>query len=604
MREIFFCPNCMEKISEGDLKCPFCGKDTHISAEPHHLPVNSILNGRYVIGKALGAGGFGITYIAYDLKMESKTAVKEYYMTGAVSRTRSLTVLPTDERAEENFTKGKVRFWEEAKVLAQFISEPGIVHVKDFFEENGTAYIAMEYIDGENLSHYLKREGPQSFEKIMEMLEPVMRALDKVHRKGLVHRDISPSNLMLEKDGSVKLLDFGAARDQSLQGENSLSVMLKPGYAPVEQYRSHGKQGPWTDVYAMCATIYRMLTGKVPPASTERAFDDQLEPPSKLGVKISSQQETALLRGLAVNSEERIGSMDELLQCLKGNKKPKARIRWKKLTILSAVVLTALGCMALIMAFVGTDKSKAPLITWGGGLFASQGEWVTKVQPMMVRMTYISDSDPATTIYDYEYDKYGNCLSLSYSYAYSDPYSVEYSYYVDKGTGESKMISRKLIESGSVTEYISFREEYREEEGKIVLCEYDENDTLIGWSVTEENGNETWVYYYYPNGKLRSYYIYVDGESSYREEQYDSRGQLIFSMEDTLDDRGYVLTRVKTFYEDEEVSSSYTENYTRDDQGRILSGSQVFYLGQFRGELSIEAEYEEMTIKVWQPRGD
>ena len=528
MREIFFCPNCMEKISEGDLKCPFCGKDTHISAEPHHLPVNSILNGRYVIGKALGAGGFGITYIAYDLKMESKTAVKEYYMTGAVSRTRSLTVLPTDERAEENFTKGKARFWEEAKVLAQFISEPGIVHVKDFFEENGTAYIAMEYIDGENLSHYLKREGPQSFEKIMEMLEPVMRALDKVHRKGLVHRDISPSNLMLEKDGSVKLLDFGAARDQSLQGENSLSVMLKPGYAPVEQYRSHGKQGPWTDVYAMCATIYRMLTGKVPPASTERAFDDQLEPPSKLGVKISSQQETALLRGLAVNSEERIGSMGELLQCLNGNKKPKARIRWKKLAIPVTVVIAALACMALIMAFVGTDRNAAPLVPQDTETIAiaestespqPQGEWITEIQPMLVRESCYYNTGKLYSTTEYEYDEYGNILKLSSNFGSGQFYTTEYSYYVDEETGEQRVSTR--MTSGTIvpSEYSSFREEYREEEGKVVLCEYDENDTLRGWSVTEENGNETREYYYYPDRSLRGYLVHVTEEDSRRKEE-------------------------------------------------------------------------------------
>ena len=293
----------------------------------------------------------------------------------------------------------------------------------------------MEYIDGEDLSHYLKREGPQSFEKIMEMLEPVMRALDKVHRKGLVHRDISPSNLMLEKDGSVKLLDFGAARDQSLQGENSLSVMLKPGYAPVEQYRSHGKQGPWTDVYAMCATIYRMLTGKVPPASTDRAFDDKLEPPSKLGVKISSQQETALLRGLAVNSEERIRSMGELLQCLKGNKKPKARIRWKKLAILAAAALTALACMALITTFVRSNRSAAPLVPQDTETPHPQGEWVIEDRFLLVRVQLIFDEDSndydAGTVYsttDYEYDEYGNVLRENESGIYSQSYSTEYEY--------------------------------------------------------------------------------------------------------------------------------------------------------------------------------
>ena len=309
MAEIFFCPNCMANIGGDYGVCPVCGGSMNVVNEPHQLPVNSILNGRYIIGRTLGAGGFGITYVGYDLKLNSKVAIKEYYMSGGVSRTRSLTVVPTDKANEAPFNKGKERFLDEAKVLAQFIDEPNIVNVRDYFEENGTAYIVMEFLDGEDLTHYAKKHGRLSFDEVLALLEPAMMALDKVHKKGLIHRDISPSNLMLLKDGRVKVLDFGTARTQSVLGEKSLSIMLKPGYAPEEQYRTHGQQGSWTDVYAMSATFYRLLTGKTPPTSTDRMFEDRIELPSALGVKITPQQEAALMRGLAVRSTDRIQTM-------------------------------------------------------------------------------------------------------------------------------------------------------------------------------------------------------------------------------------------------------------------------------------------------------
>lgn len=153
-----------------------------------------------------------------------------------------------------------------------------------------------------------------------------MLALDKVHKKNLIHRDISPANLMLLEDGSVKVLDFGTARAQSLMGEKILSIMLKPGFAPEEQYRTHGEQGPWTDVYAICATFYRLITGETPPPSTDRAFEDSIKLPSELGAKITPKQEDVLMKGLAVKSADRIQSMDELVKCMRGEQKLKVNL--------------------------------------------------------------------------------------------------------------------------------------------------------------------------------------------------------------------------------------------------------------------------------------
>ena len=317
---MFFCPSCMAKAAPVDGKCPVCGCDVNIKNALHQLPVNTILNGRYLIGKVLGAGGFGITYIGYDLKLDGKVAVKEYYPSGAANRSMSLTVLPTTEVKGNPFEIGKDRFLKEAKTLSEFVGEGNIVALRDYFEENGTAYIVMEYLEGEDLSHYAKEHGVFAIDEALDLLEPAMLALNKIHKKGLIHRDISPSNIMVLSDGRVKVLDFGSARLQNNNGELSLSIMLKPGYAPMEQYSTHGEQGAWTDVYAMSATIYKLITGKTPPASTDRLMEDTLEPPSKLGAKITPAQEKALLRGLALRPADRTQTMAGLAESLRGKK--------------------------------------------------------------------------------------------------------------------------------------------------------------------------------------------------------------------------------------------------------------------------------------------
>ena len=321
MEEMFFCPSCMSKAAPVDGKCPVCGHDVNIQNAQYQLPVNCILNGRYVVGKVLGAGGFGITYIGYDLKLDSRVAIKEYYPSGAANRSISLTVIPTAEVKGNPFELGKSRFLKEAKTLSEFVGDGNIVTLRDYFEENGTAYIVMEYLEGQDLSHYARERGRFEFSEALDLLEPVMLALDEVHKKGLIHRDISPSNIMVLNNSKVKVLDFGSARLQNMSGELSLSVMLKPGYAPMEQYSTHGEQGSWTDVYAMSATIYRLITGKTPPTSTDRLMEDTLEPPSKLGVKITPAQEEALLHGLALRPADRTRTMAELAKELRTKRK-------------------------------------------------------------------------------------------------------------------------------------------------------------------------------------------------------------------------------------------------------------------------------------------
>ena len=383
MEEMFFCPNCMANSAPVDGKCPVCGCDVNIQNASYQLPVNTILNGRYVIGKVLGAGGFGITYIGYDLKLDSKVAIKEYYPSGAANRSISLTVIPTVAANGNPFEIGKSRFLKEAKTLSEFVGDGNIVTLRDYFEEYGTAYIVMEYLEGEDLSHYAKKHGRFEFSEALDLLEPVMLVLDEVHKKGLIHRDISPSNIMVLNNGKVKVLDFGSARLQNTSGELSLSVMLKPGYAPMEQYSTHGEQGSWTDVYAMSATIYKLITGKTPPSSTDRLMEDKLEPPSKLGIIITPAQENALMHGLALKPADRTQTMAELAKELrdglavsdkkpedKGEPKKPAKSKKKSLLIIAAAVLAVLAlCVVVPKAMTtaavpaeqsGTDITAAP----------------------------------------------------------------------------------------------------------------------------------------------------------------------------------------------------------------------------------------------------
>lgn len=309
------CMGCMEYRQIGGA-CPFCGFDEkNYTPAPHHLPARTILAGKYLVGRVLGEGGFGITYIGWDLNLDIKLAIKEYYPTGFVTRETTVTSTVTPYTGEKGdfFRSGREHFVEEAKRLAKFYTMPGIVSVKDFFLENNTAYIVMEYIEGPTLKKKLSDSGGKlPADEVFAMMQPLVRSLAEVHKAGIIHRDISPDNIMLTKDNKIKLLDFGAARAFTGSGNRSLSVMLKPGYAPEEQYRSRGAQGPWTDVYALCATIYRCITGVTPDESSERVRHDELQPPSAAGASIAPRLEKALMQGMAVLQENRIHSMEQL----------------------------------------------------------------------------------------------------------------------------------------------------------------------------------------------------------------------------------------------------------------------------------------------------
>lgn len=287
----------------------------------HLLQKGKKLNNRYIIEDVLGEGGFGITYVGRDELLGVKVAVKEYYPQGVVTRNNSVDDVVTVTYAKQNdiFHKGKAKFLSEARVIARFNDQEGIVNVTDFFEENNTAYIVMEFLDGITMKDYVKQNGLIDAADILELMAPVLESLDEVHRQGLIHRDISPDNIMLLKNGKVKLMDFGAARDYTDFGQKSLSIVLKPGYAPEEQYRSKGMQGPWTDIYAMSATIYKCITGVTPEESMQRVIEDGMKPPSEHGIAIPQNMEKALMKGLAVFQKDRYQNLGEFCADLYGD---------------------------------------------------------------------------------------------------------------------------------------------------------------------------------------------------------------------------------------------------------------------------------------------
>lgn len=301
------CMGCMEEFQEEFHFCPNCGYEEGTPPkEAYHIKPGSVLKGRYLIGKVLGFGGFGITYIGYDTVLNHKVAIKEYLPSDFSTRMpeqQAITVY-SGER-EEQFTAGMEKFLDEARKLANFKTEPGIVHIYDCLEENYTAYIVMEYLEGESLKEKLDREGRLSVDEALDILMAVLKALEAVHTVGIIHRDIAPDNIYITKDGIVKVLDFGAARYATSRHSKSLSVIIKPGYAPEEQYRSRGDQGPWTDVYAAAATFYKMVTGITPEDAMERAVKDTVKEPSKLGVPIKKSVETAIMNAMNVRIEGR-----------------------------------------------------------------------------------------------------------------------------------------------------------------------------------------------------------------------------------------------------------------------------------------------------------
>lgn len=359
--QVNLCFGCMEPTDS--YPCPHCGYTPSQKGAEWALQPGSILNGKYMVGRILGQGGFGITYIGWDIALEKKVAVKEYYPSGQVGRTPGTNALSwyTSESAALARQTGLEMFLKEARKMSKVDDVSGIVRVRDLFQENQTAYIVMDYVEGETLKARLQKTGPMAWDQAKGIFQPAIRAMEQVHKAGLIHRDLSPDNLMLTKDGQVFILDLGAAKDLNINTGASSMQVAKSGFSPFEQYSQRGGSGPWTDVYAMAATVYYTLTGVLPPAAIDRVEEDTMD--WSLVSTLPERAREALRAAMAVSVKKRTQSMEELEKGLFGKETPaqieqpkasKKPIR-KKWLLPAAIAVCLTGMVAGI---VGLPKPK------------------------------------------------------------------------------------------------------------------------------------------------------------------------------------------------------------------------------------------------------
>lgn len=415
-----YCMKCMREYKDGERFCPVCG-NRHGQEEqpPYALRCGTVLKEKYLIGKVIGQGGFGITYIGMDTMLKRKVAIKEYYpmSAGAVTRNgeSSAEVVWNPTSVTHTSKEGGYNsFLKEARKMAQLDSIPGVVGVLDLFLENETAYIVMNFINGETLKSKLQREGTLSFAECIRMLTPIMEAMDTLHRQGVIHRDISPDNIMVTPKGKVWLLDLGAAKEVDLRNPSrdvahSSQLVTKHGFSPPEQYLENGEINARTDVYAMGATVYYCVTGKLPPDAVDRLYHDKLVNAPPL-----TDAQFAVLRGaMAIRQQDRPGSMADLLKHLQSAmvkkesapvtpqipepEKPKTEEKTapkkffdpKKNRLLIpgiaalVVILAAVGIFAAVGGFKDTGS-----ISSGGSLSAHAGSHTSATE----------DTQPATDI--------------------------------------------------------------------------------------------------------------------------------------------------------------------------------------------------------------
>lgn len=342
-----FCYGCMEHTSV--YPCPKCGYSPVRSTISYTLPPGTILKGKYLVGKVLGQGGFGITYIGLDLHLQRKVAIKEYYPAGFVGRKSgtSQVVWYATETAREAMRSGQELVLKEARKMSKVSDIHSVVRVHNVFQENGTAYICMDFVEGRTLLDRLLKHGTLPWDTAKNIFLPIVQAMGQVHQMGLIHRDLSPDNLMIQPDGHVKILDLGAAKDLNLNTGKSSMQVAKNGFSPLEQYLQSGISGSWSDVYSLAATMYYTLTGKVPPSALDRMESDAIRWDLPALQALPGCVLAALKHAMAVRPDDRTRTMEDFLKELQGTKKPVNRKKW--LIPAAAAALVAVTAAAVIL---------------------------------------------------------------------------------------------------------------------------------------------------------------------------------------------------------------------------------------------------------------
>lgn len=315
------CESCFCETG-GEEVCPHCGFNvSEYTPDPMVLPLGTKLNDKIIIGRVMGKGGFGITYLGYDLRMDKIIAVKEYYPSGISYRAHMGTELSViDPKASETFEQGAQKFYTEAEMVSQFNGNPNIMGVYDYFRANNTVYLIMEYLSGMTLKNYVKKHGKLTDGQALYVMDKIAAALSITHSAGVLHRDISPDNIMICADGKVKLIDFGAARQILTESSSNLTVVMKPGYTPIEQYTKKGKQGAWTDIYSLGVSVYYALTEVVLDDPYSRMDGDNEFDENKHDINGSIWE--ILKKCTMINALERYGSAIDLRKALKSVSAP------------------------------------------------------------------------------------------------------------------------------------------------------------------------------------------------------------------------------------------------------------------------------------------
>lgn len=312
------CIGCMNPLDDSG-ECSFCHfRQDKYQPIPRCLLPGTVLAERYVLGRVLGEGSFGITYMGWDPILDHRVAIKEYYPSDFVSRDvirgTDKNVYVYEKQGKEEYQENLNKFLNEARCLTRFNQWDGIVSVRDFFYENETAYIVMEYIHGASVKEYIRKHGPMQGKQVLQLMKPVLEALAKVHKTGLVHRDISPDNILFSDKNELVLIDFGSARVRNMEMTKSMTVVFKRGYSPEEQYRAKGRQGAWSDVYAICATMYFMLTAKTPEDAIERVIGAPMKSLVDMPeVELRTRQKEALMKGISIRAEDRYEAIEKLM---------------------------------------------------------------------------------------------------------------------------------------------------------------------------------------------------------------------------------------------------------------------------------------------------
>ncbi len=354
------CCNCFSLYDDLDGMCPHCGYALgDAGKELYYLspgtPLKSPDGKEYIIGEVIGFGGFGIIYLAWEKGLERKVAIKEYYPSEMVTRgVGEQQVSVFSNKREAQYKKGLNNFLQEASIMSLCADCDNVCNSYNRFEANGTAYMVMEYLSGKTLKSYVKERNGEPLEEseILSFMIQTLVGLGEIHKRGVVHLDIAPDNIYVMPDGKIKIADFGAAKSKKIKKDDT-EVVLKPGFAPPEQYRANAKVGPEADIYAVGANLYWLLTGQVPLEATDRENVDEMEEPAMLTI-VSPALNNATMRAMAVKPELRYRNTQELIADLRKEKvrsveSELARRKRNRRGFLASVIVT----LVLAVSFAG-----------------------------------------------------------------------------------------------------------------------------------------------------------------------------------------------------------------------------------------------------------